>query len=456
MINLNKTVDQIEKLGPKKAAGYSLLAIGIFGGAYYVYNWIKRSSKTEEQNNASKNKIEEIETASNFKKQEIEQLHAHRKEEERLQTDQKIEVINAQKEADIEKMKLRNELRKERDAAKAVSTFVDGDGTDKIESYREAMRNGTVGKNVGKALGFPWVREGFDTGLVGPTDSGKSTFVMQIAIAIAKGKCDIKLAPEWHNIPPTSVLLFSLEQSYEEINTYYGSVINNLPMLEIYADSQITPKKIIDIIKEKKDIITSTGMAVFVDNYSKLEDKAGVKAMKQFCEELDDLRSQSLKVEKPITLFKVYHVKPDWNPTKPLTPASVRGDKKNVFFTNNFVYFTYCKHGSDKRVLGYMKLKHGNKETLSILEYAGTEIDQFRYVGKGSKEDLGEASTEQKSCDVKQTPGRKSEYCLDEIMVLYNMVQAKECTYAEIEASYGIKKSMIKKRIQRARKNTLT
>ena len=59
-----------------------------------------------------------------------------------------------------------------------------------------------------------------------------------------------------------------------------------------------------------------------------------------------------------------------------------------------------------------MKLKHGNKETLSILEYAGTEIDQFRYAGKGSKEDLGEASTEQKSCDVKQTPGRKSEYCL--------------------------------------------
>ena len=178
--------------------------------------------------------------------------------------------------------------------------------------------------------------------------------------------------------------------------------------------------------------------------------------MRLFSKELDDLRSQSLKVEKPITLFKVYHAKPDWNPTKPLTPASVRGDKKNVNFTNNFVYFTYCKHGSDKRVLGYMKLKHGNKETLSILEYAGTKIDQFRYVDKGSKEDLGEASTEEKSCDVKQAPGRKSEYSLDEIMVLYNMVQAKECTYAEIEKAYGIKKSMIKKRIQRAHKNTLT
>lgn len=453
---INETVKLIKELGPKKAVGCFLLATVLVGGAYYVYNWINEKGETNKQNNASKNKIEEMKTASNFKKQEIERLHDHRKEEGRLQTDQKIEVINAQKEADIEKMKLRNELRKERDAAKADSTLVDGEGTDKIESYREAMRNGTVGKNVGEALGFPWVREGFDTGLVGPTNCGKSTFVMQVAIAIAKGKCDIKLASEWHNIPPTLVLLFSLEQSNEEINTYYGSVVNDLPMLEIYADSQITPKKIIDIIKEKKDIITSTGMVVFIDNYSKLEDKAGVKAMKQFCEELDDLRSQSLKVGRPITPFKVYHAKSNWNPTKPLTPASVRGDKKNVNFTNNFVYFTYCKHGSDKRVLGYMKLKHGNKEILSILEYAGTKIDQFRYVGKGSKEDLGEASTEEKSCDVKQTPGRKSEYSLDEIKILYDMVQAKGCTYAEIEASYGIKRSMIKKRIQRAHKNTLT
>lgn len=57
MVNINKTIEQIKELGPKKAAGYSLLAIGIFGGAYYVYNWIKRSSKTKEQNNVSKIKL---------------------------------------------------------------------------------------------------------------------------------------------------------------------------------------------------------------------------------------------------------------------------------------------------------------------------------------------------------------------------------------------------------------
>lgn len=449
MKTINETVELTAKLGPKKAIECFLLAIGFVGGACLVIAKIASKYKIKEQNNKSENKIIEKTLDSIYKKKESKQLHEHRKEEGRLQTDQKIELINAKKEADIEKMKLRNELRKERNAVKADFTLVDGEGTKQIESYREAMRNGTIGKNVGKILGFPWIREGYDIGLVGPTDCGKSTFVMQVAIAIAKGKCDVKLAPEWCDIPPTPVLLFSLEQSNEEIDTYYGSVINDLPMLEIYAGSQITPKMIIDVVKEKVLKMSNTGIVVFIDNNSKLEEMFGVKAMRLFCKELDDLRNQSLKVGKPITLFKVYHAKSDWNPTKPLTPASVRGDKKNVLFTNNFVYFAYCKHGSDKRVLGYMKLKHGNKETVSILEYAGTKIDQFHYAGKGSKEDLGEASTEGKSCDAKQGPGRKSEYSLDEIKILYDMVQAKGCTYAEIEGIYGIKKSTIKKRIQR-------
>lgn len=435
----------IKELGVKKTVG---IVIAVASGCY-LYNKIGSRCKIKEQTNKSQNKREEIKVASSCKMQESEQLHNFHIDEEREKTAQKKEIIIAQKEADIEKIEVRNRLRMERDAVKVSPVFTEANINDKIESYREAIRNGTIGKNVGKILGFPWIREGYDIGLVGPTDCGKSTFVMQVAIAIAKGKCDVKLASEWCDIPPTPVLLFSLEQSNEEIDTYYGSVINDLPMLEIYAGSQITPKMIIDVVKEKVLKMNNTGIVVSIDNYSKLEEMAGVKAMRLFCKELDDLRNQSLKVGKPITLFKVYHAKSDWNPTKPLTPASVRGDKKNVLFTNNFVYFTYCKHGSDKRLLGYMKLKHGNKETVSILEYAGTKIDQFHYAGKGSKEDLGEASTEGKSCDAKQGPGRKSEYSLDEIKILYDMVQAKGCTYAEIEGIYGIKKSTIKKRIQR-------
>ena len=443
--HINIAIKFLKELGVKKTVGCVIAGLGIC----YAYSKIKSNCKIKEQTNNAKNKCEEIKTASLCNMTEREQDHKFRIDEEREKTAQKKEIINTQKEAEIEKMKMRNQLSMERDAAKANSIFVEANPKEKIMSYHDVVQNGEIGKSTEKAIGFSWLREGYDTGLVGPTDCGKSTFVMQVAIAIAKGKCNINLTHDWHNIPPIHVLLFSLEQSNREIYTYYGSVIDNLPTLDIYADPQIMPTQIIAIIKEKINSINSKGMVVFIDNYTKLEEIAGVKAMKLFCKELDQLRNQSIKAGKPITPFKVYHAKPNWDSTKPLTPESVRGDKKNVYFTNNFLYFTYCKHGSDKRMLGYMKFKHGNKEDISILEYAGTKVDQFRYIGKGSKKDLGVPVVEGSSNNGKQGPGRKSEHSLNDIVILYNMVQNKECTYAEIEKVYGIKKSTIKKRIQR-------
>lgn len=54
---INETAKLIKELGPKKAAGYFLLATVLVGGAYYVFTRIKRSSKTKEQNNVSKIKL---------------------------------------------------------------------------------------------------------------------------------------------------------------------------------------------------------------------------------------------------------------------------------------------------------------------------------------------------------------------------------------------------------------
>ena len=41
MVNINKTIEQIKELGPKKAAGYSLLAIGIFGLRKRIFNSVR-------------------------------------------------------------------------------------------------------------------------------------------------------------------------------------------------------------------------------------------------------------------------------------------------------------------------------------------------------------------------------------------------------------------------------
>lgn len=452
----NRIIQTIAKLGTKKATKYAFIGAGytllVGGPIYYVLTSVKSHAKTKEQNNASANKQKEIECISECKMQEEGQTHDHRMEENEQVHEHHMEEIETKKNADIEILVKRAELRKERDVAKANQPLVDLHLNSIPESYHEAVKNGTVHVSRERTLGFSWLREGYDTGLVGPTDCGKSVFVMQVAMALARGRCDVNLSSEWHDIPPMPVVMFSLEQSNHEIREYYGSVIDNLSTLKLYAGSRITPAHIITVIKEEMEKAGDSGVVAIIDNYTKLEERAGVKAMRQFCADLDCLRQQGLEKGSPLTSLKVYHARSDWKLSSPLTPASVRGDKKNVCFTNNFLYLTYCKQGSDKRVLGFMKLKHGNKEAVSILEFAGTKIDQFRYVGKGGSNDLGEPTEpSEESGDNKVGPGRKSKYSLEEVMGFYNKVQAKECTYKDIERNYGISRSAIRKRVYRAR-----
>lgn len=452
----DKVTRKVAKSGVKKTTGECLIAglicAAVGGGICFVIKGVMSHYKKKEQNNVSANKRKETKTASSCRMEENEALHTHRIDEMHEQTLQKKEVINAKKEADIERIEKRAQLRKERDAAKANPISANINLGDRIENYHEAVQNGTVDGSKERILGFPWLREGYDTGFAGPTDCGKSTFIMQVAIALAKGRCDVKLSPEWHDISPMSVVMFSLEQSNSEIGTYYGSVINDLSTLNLYAGSQIAPAQIITIVEENMRKAGESGIVVIIDNYTKLASQADSKEMRWFYVKLEQLRMEGLKAAKPLTLLKVYHAKSDWKLSTPLTPSNVKGDKKNVDFTNNFLYFTYCKLGPDKRVLGFMKLKHGSKETISILEYADTEINQFRYVGEGSKKDLGESQMEGGGVDNKQGPGRKSEYSFEDIKLLYDMVQSGECTYKEVEEAYGISKSAIKKRIQRSKK----
>lgn len=449
----NKVAKRVSESGGKKAAkDYCIagLICAVFGGGIcFVIKGAMSHHKKKEQNNASLNKQKDTKTASSCRMEENEALHTHRMNEMHEQTVQKKEVINAKKEADIERMEKRAQLRIEKDMAKESLA---SSSTSVIESYHEAVQNGTVDANKERALGLSWLSISYDTGLVGPTNCGKTSLLMQVAIALAKGRCDVSLSSEWHDIPPVPVVMFSLEQNYNELSSHYGSVLDDLPRLKLYAGGCITPADIINVVKTEMEYAGDLGIVVIIDNYTKLASLAGGKEMKTFCKELEQLRMEGLKTGKPLTLLKVYHAKSDWKPTVPLTPNAVKGDKKNVDFTNNFLYFTYCNRGSDKRVLGFMKRKHGNKEAISILEYAGTEIDQFRYVGEGNVKDIGLPQAKEESGDVKRGPGREAKYSLEDVLLLYDMVQSGECTYKEVEEAYGISKSTMKKRIQRSKK----
>lgn len=459
-VNLNgisNLASFFKKEGIKKGAKYVGVATGIIVvvgvSTFYVIRRIKTDGKKEEQDNASSNKRAEKAAEHSLRIQENKQIHNLHIEEMKERTKQEGIVIRLKKEATCEILDKRNQLRKEREGAKVSLNHNDDE---RIESYHEAKSSGRLKNGKERLLGFPWLHEGYDTGLVAPTDCGKSTFIMQVAIALAKGQCDVNLSPEWHSIAPMTVIMFSLEQHYSEISEHYGSVIDSLSTLKIYAEANITPTQIIAILKKEQEKIEGTGIFVVIDNYTKLEERFGVKAMKQFCEELDKLRNESFKTGRVITPFKIYHAKDDYKLTKPFTPSNVRGNKNNVYFTNNFLYLTYCRHGKDKRVLGYMKRKHGDRTLVSILEFAqNTNVEMFHYAGKGSLKDLGEPSLEDDENITEVKPGRHANYTIEDALILYQMVQAKECTYNEIEQIYGIKKDALKKRVKRYNKRKM-
>ena len=119
----NRIIQTIAKLGTKKATKYAFIGAGytllVGGPIYYVLTSVESHAKTKEQNNASANKQKEIECISECKMQEEGQTHDHRMEENEQVHEHHMEEIEAKKNADIEILVKRAELRKERDVAKA-------------------------------------------------------------------------------------------------------------------------------------------------------------------------------------------------------------------------------------------------------------------------------------------------------------------------------------------------
>ena len=320
----------------------------------------------------------------------------------------------------------------------------------KIESYHEKLKNGTLDTSKERLLGFPWLREGYSTGLVAPTNCGKTTFVMQVAVALAHGYCDVKMSDEWHSISPMQVALFALEQSYGEVAKYYGSAIDNLRTLEIHCEAGLRPEHIISILKGMTEKTDKEGLVAIIDNYTKLENRYGASTMKKFCQELEMLQAEFSETGKSLTIINVFHTNEKWKPGKLFSPSFVRGNKNNVNMTKNFIYLAPCKHGTDMRVLGYMKIKHEEQECYTLLKYAGTDIDQFCYAGEGNEKDLGFPQDEEKIETSKKTKvGRPTRFSDKQMQEWKNGVEKGQYTYKQLEKEYGVKKSAIKKRVQR-------
>ena len=366
-----------------------------------------------------------------------------------LAEEEKRETIRVAEEEKRETARQRAEIRQREKAEKQTKT--DPGLEDWLQGYKQTHQ-----KSVGEApkmrnLIFPWMTEGYDIGLLAPTDCGKTTFVLQVAMALTKGACDYPISPQEDTIKPIRTLVFSLEQSNVDINTYYGDVLVRQRLLTIrggeWFGGNPTAQILEEIQQEMMAVPGGEGIVVIIDNFTKLVDISSYAQVEQFCKILDRMRHASIEAGNPLTVLKVFHTNKDCRTDRRFTEKSFRGDSKFLYATQNVLYLTYCKGGDDKRILGFIKWKNGNKRQLWILQHANTSPNQYRYVGPGKEKDLGTPPNEEEF--QRNKVGRPEGISLEEACSFYRQKKEGKRSTSEIEEEAGVKWDSIYKRLRR-------
>lgn len=398
---------------------------------------VETAAKKEVQDNASKNKKEE---QNNDAKNRLDEIRA--------QSEADLAKISADKEAKKEVIGFREKCRNERN--QKVSTECD----EPVESYAEAKANGHLTNQGDRCLGFPYFKVGYSRAFVGPTDVGKTTYLLQEGTAVARGECLVPLTADWHPIPPVHVVYFSLEQTYEELEQHWGAEIESVKShFHLYC-GQYSPAQIVKTVKEYLEISNEYGVVLYIDNEGKLEEYASFQEIVQMTRELEHIRTTARNDQHPLTTVKIFHAHSGYDETKKFTISCVRGDKKNVNLNNNVMFIAKTCLGEDKRMVGFLKNKHGKKDYVNIVEFAGTEVDQFRYVGQAKEVDVLCSKTPKGDCASQAVvfnphkPGRKPTITYDEAAALQATVTSGEKTWKQIEEETGHSKSKVKECIR--------
>lgn len=342
----------------------------------------------------------------------------------------------------IEEMKVKQELQKDlidhrRNNIKSRSDF-DPDPKVKtsdidasVATYDEIVsEEGTVVDDL--RMGLRCFHVGEDCGLLGRTQVGKTTFLIQYSIAVARGYQEdvAKLTTDWNLSQPMKVLYFAFEQNPNYFKTKYGNYVKNVPNLHIEFN---TDPGDFDTIRNKIITIQSqTGesrLLVIFDNITKMK-VSGKSDTNKFFRWLDSYRKICYKDGKPITYIKTFHTQGEYKDHMPFDATNNYGTKTDVYFTQDLVAFGMCKGGDGRmRYLKEIKNKlepNGEKRILSVYRFADTGAPMFDYVGEEeecdvlpSKADLMRGKDSETKSHVPGKRGRPERYSEDELKEIY-------------------------------------
>ena len=326
----------------------------------------------------------------------------------------------------------------------AKQTKTDPGAEDWLQDFKQAHPQRTAPEL--RNLVYDWLIEGNDTGLLAPTNCGKTTFVLQVAMDLAAGQCVYPLARQCEKVEPVRVVVFALEQNDLDIKTSYGDMLAYLrPWLSIHTGTEgLTPGRMMEIIKAELMAEGSGGVVVIIDNFTTLLENSNQKEVEQFCFGLNTLRLAIAETDRPLSVIKVFHAKKDVKLDRRFDQTYFRGDGKYLYGAQNVLYLNYCTRGNDMRVLGFIKRKNGDQQELNLLRCIPGRPNCYLLAGNATVKDLGTPPDEEEG--KKKKVGRPSDFTDQQMEEWYAAVQAHETDYATLLKEHGVTRKAINQR----------
>lgn len=368
-------------------------------------------------------------------------------------TKNRIKIIEATKEADIEKMKVRESLRSLRNEERKTSSAATSEPGMDVEmppTYDEIINSTPNIDEESMRIFVPWFHWYENIGIVGMNNNGKSTFVRQIARSMALGYQESSICPEWKKGSPVKVLMFDLEHNKSHIIVYDAEQHKSIGNLRIETGPTST-EEIMAKIKKVAETAPD-GLVVIIDNYTKLSEMEPSRAkVIGLANWMEKFKAERQAQDKPIAYINVYHTVKNFSPIHPLELKDVRGDSRYTMFSQEFLAMAPCRRGPKYRILKVLKNKYLPEEmTVSVIRYANTPVKMYEYVEDNVETDelptlaTGEISKQERTGKA----GRPKMYSDEEMLAIYDKIKRHETTWKEVKAQYGISDKAVKNRVK--------
>lgn len=368
-------------------------------------------------------------------------------------TKNKRQIIEANNIANLLTIIVREALRKKRYEERKTSSAATSEPMPDVEippTYDEIINSTPNIDEESMRIFVPWFHWYENIGIVGMNNNGKSTFVRQIARSMALGYQESSICPEWKEGSPVKVLMFDLEHNKAHIIVYDAEQHKSIGNLHIETGPTST-EEIMAIIKKVAETAPN-GLVVIIDNYTKLSEMEPSRAkVIGLANWMEKFKAERQAQDKPIAYINVYHTVKNFSPIHPLELKDVRGDSRYTMFSQEFLAMAPCRRGPKYRILKVLKSKYLPEEmTVSVIRYANTEVKMYEYVEDNVEADelptlaTGEISQQERTGKA----GRPKKYSDEEILALYDKIKRHETIWEEVEATYGITRKGVKKRVK--------